>query len=297
MTSTTSGRPTPDRAAGARARRVVRPLLVLAFWLGVWQLAAATVGHDFLLASPATTGRRLVELVLTGDFWATVGHSLARIALGFLAATLVGVVTAAAAAAWRPVDAVLYPAMTTVRAAPVVSFIILLLIWTGSGWLAAVTSFLMVLPIVHTAVLGGIRQRDPAMLEMATVFRVPLLRRIVAIDVPAVLPYFATACHVGVGLAWKAGVAAEVIGLPQGSIGERMYQGKLLLSSADVLAWTVVVVAVSFASERLVAALLARGRAGLALDRPVGADGSRSRSGAGRGPRGTTVDEAREAGA
>ena len=250
--------------------RVARPLLVLAFWLGVWQLVAATVGHDFLLASPVSTGRRLTELVVTGNFWTTVGHSLARIGVGFLAAAVVGVLTAASAAASRVVDAVLSPAMTAVRAAPVVSFILLVLIWTGSGWLAAVTSFLMVLPIVHTAVLGGIRQRDPAMAEMARVFRVPLLRRLVAIDVPAVLPYFATACHVGVGLAWKAGVAAEVIGLPQGSIGERMYQGKLLLSSADVLAWTVVVIAVSFASERLVGALLERGQVRLALDRPVG---------------------------
>lgn len=292
MTSTTPPEASlrTDRARPRGPARAVRLLLVLAFWLGVWQLVASAVGQGFLLASPVATGRRLVELVVTGDFWATVGHSLARIALGFLAAAAVGVLTAAAAAAWRIVDAVLSPAMTAVRAAPVVSFIILVLIWTGSGWLAAVTSFLMVLPIVHGTVLGGIRQRDRALLEMAEVFRVPRLRRLVAIDVPAVLP-FATACHVGVGLAWKAGVAAEVIGLPQGSIGERMYQGKLLLSSADVLAWTVVVIAASFASERLIALLLARGQARLALDRP--ADGARSGSGPARQP----SDDVRGAGA
>ena len=287
MTSTSSSRPGADRQPGGRAWRVARPLLVLAFWLGVWQLGASTVGHDFLLASPGSTGSRLTELVVTGDFWSTVGYSLARITVGFLAAAVAGVLTAAAAAAWRVVDAVLSPAMTAVRAAPVVSFILLALIWAGSSWLAAVTSFLMVLPIVHTAVLGGIRQRDRALLEMADVFRVPLWRRFVAIDVPSVLPYFATACHVGVGLAWKAGVAAEVIGLPQGSIGERMYQGKLLLSSADVLAWTVVVIAVSFASERLVAAVLARSQARLAIDRPA-------RPGSG-GPGRNAADDARGA--
>ena len=250
----------------------MRSLLVLAFWLGVWQLAAMAVGQDFLLASPVSVARRLTELVVTGGFWATIGHSLARIAVGFGVAVLVGGLTAAAAAAWRVVDELLAPAMTAVRAAPVVSFIILVLMLPGgSRWLAATTSFLMVLPIVHGTVLEGIRQRDRQLLEMATVFRVPLLRRLVAVDVPAVLPYLAAACHVGVGLAWKAGVAAEVIGLPQGSIGERMYQGKLLLSNADVLAWTVVVVAVSFASERLVALALARGEARLAgRARPTG---------------------------
>lgn len=251
----------------------MRPLLVLAFWLLVWQVVAWVVGQEFLLASPVSVARRLTELVVTGDFWGTVGHSLSRIAVGFLAAAVVGVLTAALASSSRVVDAVLGPAMTAVRAAPVVSFIILLLMLPGgSTRLAAATSFLMVLPIVHSTVLEGIRNRDPALLEMAAVFRVPLLRRFAAIDIPAVLPYIAAACHVGVGLAWKAGVAAEVIGLPQGSIGERMYQGKLLLNSADVFAWTVVVIAVSFASERLIALLLARGRARLA-GRPGGDTG------------------------
>lgn len=243
----------------------MRPLLVLAFWLAVWQLVAWVVGQEILLASPVSVARRLAELVVTAGFWGTVGHSLARIATGFLAAAVVGALTAALAAWSRLVDVVLAPAMTAVRAAPVVSFIILLLMLPGgSGRLAAATSFLMVLPIVHATVLEGIRNRDRDLLEMAAVFRVPLPRRLAAIDIPAVLPYLAAACHVGIGLAWKAGVAAEVIGLPQGSIGERMYQGKLLLSSADVLAWTVVVIAVSFASERLIALLLARGRARLA---------------------------------
>lgn len=272
MTSTSgsSQGAAPGRPAAARRgpARAARPLLVLAFWLLVWQAVAWAVGQEFLLASPVSVARRLAELVVTGEFWGTVGHSLARIAVGFLAAVVVGVATAAASAASRIVDTTLGPAMTAVRAAPVVSFIILLLMLPGgAGRLAATTAFLMVLPIVHATVLEGIRQRDRGLLEMAAVFRVPWRRRLVAVDVPAVLPYLAAACHVGVGLAWKAGVAAEVIGMPQGSIGERMYQAKLLLLSADLFAWTVVVIAVSFASERLVAALLARGQARLAVGR------------------------------
>jgi NitT/TauT family transport system permease protein len=53
-------------------------------------------------------------------------------------------------------------------------------------------------------------------------------------------------------------VAAEVIGLPEGSIGERLYQAKIFLTSADLFAWTAVVIALSFALERLVVALLGR---------------------------------------
>ena len=49
-----------------------------------------------------------------------------------------------------------------------------------------------------------------------------------------------------------------MIGLPRGSIGEQLYQAKLFLSTADLFAWTVVIVAVSYGFERLVLATLSR---------------------------------------
>lgn len=245
------------------------------FWLVVWQLVAAWVGHDFLVARPASVASRLVELVPTADFWSTVWFSFARITLGFALAVAVGVVLAALAAWSRVADALLTPFLTAVRAAPVVSFIILVLLVTDSGKLAAITSFLMVLPVAYVNVLGGIRHRDRALLEMVAVFEVPLLRRVAAVDVPAVLPFFLAACRLGVGLAWKSGVAAEVIGLPDGSIGERLYEAKLFLSSADLFAWTAVIIAVSYGFEKLLVALLGRAERRLAVGRPtpVGAAG------------------------
>ena len=239
-------------------RRVVRPLLVIAFWVGVWQVAAVAVSQEILLATPGTVLVRLGELIVTADFWGTVWHSFARIAAGFLLAAVVGVLAAAAAATSRVVDALLTPFLAAVRSAPVVSFIILVLMWANSGQLAFVISFLMVLPISYTNMLEGIRHRDRSLLEVAAVFDVGLLRRLPAMDVPAVLPFFIASCKVGVGLAWKAGVAAEVIGLPQGSIGERLYEAKIFLSSADLFAWTAVIIALSFGFERLVLAALKR---------------------------------------
>jgi NitT/TauT family transport system permease protein len=228
--------------------------------VAVWQVAAVVVHEEILLASPAGVLGRLAGLVPTPEFWATIAHSLARIVAGFLLAAVVGVLSAALAGRFVVVEALLTPLATVIRSMPVVSFIILVLIWADSAWLATVVSFLMVAPIMYTNVLEGIRHRDPGLLEMAAVFEVPLLRRLPAVDVPAVLPYLAAACRIGMGLAWKSGIAAEVIGLPQGSIGERLYQAKVFLGTADLFAWTAVIVALSFGLERLVLALLARAR-------------------------------------
>jgi NitT/TauT family transport system permease protein len=259
-TSTTAA----EAATGSGWRKVARPLLVLGFWLGVWQVATVAVHQDLLLVSPGAVLVRLTELVVTGDFWSTVWYSFARIVAGFLLAAAVGVLGAALAAASRIVDALATPLIAAIRSTPVVSFIILVLMWADSSRLATIISFTMVVPVIYTNVLDGIRHRDRTLLEVSTVFGVPLLRRLPAIDVPAVLPFFIAACKIGIGLAWKSGIAAEVIGLPRGSIGERLYQAKIFLSTADLFAWTVVIIALSFAFERLVLAALARMQARLA---------------------------------
>jgi len=245
-------------AGRSGTRRAVRLLLVVAFWLAVWQVAAAVVHHDLLLAAPGDVLARLAELVVTPGFWSTVAHTLVRIVAGFVIGSVLGVAGAVLAAAARWAEALLTPLATVVRTMPVVSFIILVLIWADSSRLAVVISALMVAPVLYATALQGIRSRDVALLEMAAVFGVPLWRRLRAVDVPAVVPFLLAGARVAVGLAWKSGIAAEVIGLPQGSIGERLYQAKIWLSTADLFAWTVVIVILSLLVERGVVALLAR---------------------------------------
>ena len=130
-------------------------------------------------------------------------------------------------------------------------FILLILLWTDRSVVPGVIAGLMVLPVVYTNTLAGIRETDARLLEMAAVFRVPPAKRVRYLYVPAALPYFRSACTVGLGLCWKSGVAAEVIGITSGSIGEALYNAKILFSTAELLAWTVVIVLLSLAFERL----------------------------------------------
>ena len=58
-------------------------------------------------------------------------------------------------------------------------------------------------------------------------------------------------------------MAAEVIGLPKGSIGERLYQAKIYLDTPDLFAWTAVIILVSLVFERVFLRLLDAGLARL----------------------------------
>ena len=240
------------------AQNSIRPWAVL-FWLLVWQAASMAldkVTYLTLLVSPVQVLVRLGQLLLTAEFWGSVAFSLSRIAAGFFLAAALAAVLAALSARFTVVRELLAPAMLAIKSVPVASFIILALILFSSKNLAALISFLMVLPVLYTNVLTGIQSADPQLMEMAQVFRLSPARRVRYLYLPQVMPYFRSGCTVALGLCWKAGIAAEVIGIPKGSIGEHLQQAKVYLDIPDLFAWTLVIVLASLAFEKLVLAAL-----------------------------------------
>ena len=233
-------------------------LAAVGFWLVVWQIAAMVIGQEVFLVSPLQAIGTLLELLPQADFWQRVGFSAGRILLGFGLGAVSSVVLAVAAERWAWVETLLSPVMQLVKATPVASFIILALVWVSGSSLSILISFLMVLPVLYGAMRTGIESVDGQLLEMAEVFRLPLGRRVRAIWLPAVLPAFRQGCSVALGICWKSGVAAEVIGLPDGSIGDALYRAKITLSTGELFAWTFVIILLSAAFEKLFLMLLDR---------------------------------------
>ena len=239
-------------------RRIGRVLLPVLFWLGVWQLAAAAVGQELLLPGPAAVGRRLLELAAGAVFWQTALASLLRIFGGLLLGVALGALLAGLTA-WVPLlDWVLTPAVKVVRATPVASFILLVYLWVERGRVPGLISALMVLPVVWGNVTRGIAETDPRLLELARAYGFGRGRTLRRIYIPSVLPYFASGCRTALGLAWKAGVAAEVLCQPQNAIGTQIYNTKYYLETPSLFAWTLVVIALSFLLEWAVGGLLRR---------------------------------------
>ena len=239
-------------------KQLFERLAAAAFWLAVWQCAAMAVGQEVFLVSPVQAVRTLLQLLPQAEFWQRVGFSSGRILLGFGLGVAVSIVLAVAAQAWHTADVLLAPVLQLVKATPVASFIILALVWVRGSSLSVLISFLMVLPVLYGAVRTGIQSADPQLLEMTKVFRLPLGRRLRAVWLPAVLPAFRQGCSVALGICWKSGVAAEVIGLPNGSIGDALYRAKITLETPDLFAWTAVVIVLSFLLEYALGLLFRR---------------------------------------
>jgi NitT/TauT family transport system permease protein len=151
----------------------------------------------------------------------------------------------------RFAEALLAPLRAIVKASPVTSFILLALLWLSSDMVPLFISFLMVVPMVWTATAEAILQTDSRLVEMGRVFGLGRWQIVKKIYVPSVLPQFLAACTTSLGFAWKSGVAAEIIALPQKSIGYMLYQSKLRIETVDLFAWTLMIVALSMLLEWL----------------------------------------------
>lgn len=222
------------------------------FWLLVWEAAARWVNEPIFLVSPVTAIQRLLQLLIEPAFWQTVGFSLGHILLGFLLSMLLGVALAAVSYRFRLVRELLAPLAATVKAIPVASFVILALLWVSSRNLSILISLLIGFPVIYGNTLTGLQSTDPKLIEMAKVFRVPFARQLRCLYLYQTAPFLRSGLSIAIGLCWKSGVAAEVIGIPNGSIGEKLYKAKVYLETPDLFCWTLVVVLLSVGCEKLV---------------------------------------------
>ncbi len=238
-------------------KKIVKWLGIALFWLVLWWLIATFgVKQELLLPSPIRVFARMGELMRESTFWLSTLTSLCRIFAGILCALMLGVICGILTAKFKLLRELLSPVLAIIKATPVASFIILALVWISRGRLPVFISALMILPIIWTNVEQGIRGIDPTLTDMARVFRFSPAKRFWHITVPSVLPYFVAACRTSLGLAWKAGIAAEVLSTPQWSIGKELFQSKTFMETVDLFAWTVVVIVLSILMEKLFFALL-----------------------------------------
>lgn len=239
-----------------RVKAVAAAGAVAAFWLAVWVLVAGLVAQPLILPGPCAVVVALLRLVCDASTWAILAGSGARILGGLALAAVCGGVLAGVTVRSRTFSRLVAPALSFVKATPVACVVVLLLIWLGSARVSIAAVFLMALPGVYFSLVEGLTQVDKPLEQMLRLHGVRGWRLFCAHTWREVLPFALSCARAVIGMSWKAGVAAELIGMAAGTVGERIYQAKLLIETADLLAWTVLVVAASWACERVLVWLL-----------------------------------------
>jgi NitT/TauT family transport system permease protein len=237
-------------------KKILKMIIPIAAWILIWQLVAIIIHNTIILAGPIETLSALAGLVKTDSFWASVWQTTGRILLGFVIGSLLGIVLAYLAHAKSFVADFLKPLVSALKSVPVASFVILLLIWFGSRNISVIIVAMVVFPILYLGTFEGLAATDNKMLEMAHVFRMPLSRQIRYIYVPHLRPFWKSAFKLAIGMSFKSGIAAEVIGQPLNTIGNGLYLSKVYLETGELFAWTIVVVLIAFICEKIVSGIL-----------------------------------------
>ena len=225
--------------------------LSIAFWLFLWQLASVLIDRELFLPSPVSVLKALFsDLIYQKSFWTNIAASLSHIIAGFLLGSVLGILLAVFSYCYKAAKVLLWFPMKVIKSVPVASFVILSLLWLRSENLSVFIPFLMVLPTLYVNTLTGLEKTDKKLLEMAALFKLSHIKKALHIYLPHLLPYILSACSLAVGMAWKSGIAAEIIGLAGNSIGNQLYQAKLYLMTPELFAWTIVIVILSILCEQ-----------------------------------------------
>ena len=230
----------------------LKKAVILFIWLALWQVTAFFVNNPIYFASPVEVAIDLCTKVRDLVFWQSVAGSLLRIISGFMISFLAAFLMSFAAYRFAWIREFLSPAVTFLKSVPIAAVVVILLIWWGSGYLVLCISMMVVFPNIYLNMLSGLDNADDKLLEMADVFKVRGLDKILWIYRPSYLPHLHSAVSVSLGMCFKSGIAAEVIGLPRFSAGEQLYRDKIYLNTAGVFAWVIVILLVSSLTERLI---------------------------------------------
>ncbi len=215
----------------------------------VWKLLAIYWHQELIMPSPETTLVKMWQVIQSDNFWPAVLSTLERGLLGFIISCILGAAVGFIAGFSPPIYWLLQPWMTVIRTIPVMSVIILAIIWFQTDIVPIFVTFLMIFPIIYSNVIAGIKNIDKQLLEMAHVYRVKPRRIITELYFPAILPYLLAGASNAMGITWKVIIAAEILSQPHFAIGTNLMAAKIDLETAQVFAWTVVAIGISFILE------------------------------------------------
>ena len=231
--------------------------LIAVFWLVLWEVLSLVVGNTLLLPGPIDTLKALAALLVDSKFYldalATIGRCLAAMALALIAGTLLSI----CAYKWHWARDILSLPVSLFKTIPIMAVAIYMILLMSAGSVPVLVCWIMCFPIVYTNLLAGLDSMDIKLPEMAKVYRIEGYKLVRWIYMPSLYPHFRSAMSLVAGMSWKAIVTAEVLSIPQLSLGYELMNAKYYLTTDRLFAYVVVLIIISVLFERLIKKLVA----------------------------------------
>jgi NitT/TauT family transport system permease protein/taurine transport system permease protein len=213
--------PGKNRAKRGSSQFLV-PVLTLVIALIVWQLITAfQLVSPIALPTPLSVWQTLITLLTIGfagqTIFTDIGVSALRIAVGFVAAVIIGVPLGILMGRSQVIFRVIDPFLQFIRPVPPLAYIPLLVVWFGIGELPKIVLILIgTLPAIIISTVSGVRGTPIQRIRVAQCLGATPLQLFWHTILPSALPEIFTGMRIGIGIAWSCLVAAEFIAADAG---------------------------------------------------------------------------------
>lgn len=236
-------------------RKILKICVPIAVYMLIWQLLSMLFDSSLLFPTPKETVRSILRILETAAGWRSIGATVLRILCGYLLGCVCGVLLAVLTAHTKVFAWLLRPLRTVIKTTPITSFALILLITLVSDLVPIAVAAIVVVPMIWRTTEEAILGLDDKLAEMGRVFLSPW-KHLRFVSLPQILPQFFATASTALGFAWKAVITAEILALPKRGIGNQMYLDKVYLDTADLFAWTLLVIICSVSIETLLGYLL-----------------------------------------
>ena len=222
----------------------------------LWQLGSNWIDAEIILPPPGKVLAEVYTIVASRVFIADLKATFSRGLWSFLLVMSTGLAAGIAAGKYAVVNASFRPLLAVIKTTPVMSIILIAIVWFHTGTVPVFAAFLITFPIIIENCAAGIRETDKHLIEMAALYQIPALDVLVSVSIPSMLPYIISGARTAIGLTWKVIVAGEILSLPRNGIGSQMQLSQLNLETGKVFAWTLIAILLSALSQGLFSGLL-----------------------------------------
>lgn len=234
--------------------RGLAPLFGLVIFIALWQVASGFYNH-VLLPSPMEVARSVASLTVNGQLWEHGRQSIARGLTGFGLAVAAGMPLGLLIGLSPVISSLFRPLVVVLQVTPLISWLLLALIWLGFSRVPAFVVFVTTVPLIIINTIQGVKNIDTQLLQMASVFRINRSRVFREIYLPQVLPFLLAGVTAALGTTWKAVAMAEFLSVHQG-IGAMMSVSRTNLETSGLFAWTFVLIGLGLLTDRLLTSLV-----------------------------------------
>ena len=231
-------------------------LISTLFLLLLWKLISVKIDAVIILPAPEDVIIRLGQIALSKNFWMAIANTTVRTLYGFILSFCAGFIAGIACGSSSRINAALSPLISVIRTIPVMSVILIAMIWFKTDMVPVFVCFLMIFPIITANVSQGISEVDKSLIDMASAFKLSKFNTLLHISIPSTIPFVLAGVRAAVGVAWKSVIAAEVLSQPVRAIGTGIQFSQMNLETAEVMAWTVIAIILSKISESSVELLI-----------------------------------------